>query len=107
MHPVDALTETAYLLERERSSRYKSKACRRAADAIAELDPASLRDPVRWRALPGIGDSTVAVIRQALAGEVPDYLSRLRADNGPAQSELRTKLRGDLHAHSEWSDGTT
>jgi putative hydrolase len=47
------------------------------------------------------------VIQQALAGEVPDYLERLRGDNGPKQSELRTKLRGDLHAHSEWSDGTT
>lgn len=107
MDPLDALTEIAYLLERERSSRYKSKAFRRAGEAIADLDPAILTDPVRLKAVPGIGDSTYLVIRQALAGDVPDYLARLRADNGPKPSELRGMLRGDLHSHSEWSDGTT
>jgi putative hydrolase len=105
--PLDALTEIAYLLERERASRYKSKAFRTAGAVIANLDPGILDDPVRLKALPGIGDSTFTVIRQALAGEVPEYLARLRADNGPKPSELRAKLRGDLHAHSEWSDGTT
>jgi len=105
--PLDALTEIAYLLERERSSRYKSKAFRTAGDAIANLDPGILADSTRLKAIPGIGDSTFRVIQQALAGEVPDYLARLRADNGPKPSELRAKLRGDLHAHSEWSDGTT
>lgn len=107
MDPLDALTEIAYLLERERASRYKSKAFRTAGAAIAQLDPGILNDPVRLKAVPGIGDSTFRVIQQALAGEVPDYLARLRADNGPKPSELRAKLRGDLHAHSEWSDGTT
>lgn len=107
MDPVDALTEIAYLLERERSSRYKSKAFRTAGDAIANLDPAILHDPVRLKNVPGIGDSTYKVIRQALAGEVPDYLRDVRERNGPKPTELRTKLRGDLHSHSEWSDGTT
>lgn len=107
MDPVDALTEIAYLLERERSSRYKSKAFRTASAAIAELGPGILNDPVRLRAVPGIGDSTFTVIRQALAGEVPDYLVNLRARNGPKPSALRGMLRGDLHSHSEWSDGTT
>ena len=107
MDPLDALTEIAYLLERERSSRYKSKAFRTAGAAIADLDPAILNDAVRLKAVPGIGDSTFKVIQQALAGEVPDYLARLRADNGPKPSELRAKLRGDLHSHSEWSDGQT
>ncbi len=107
MDPLDALTEIAYLLERERASRYKSKAFRTAGAAIADLDPGILNDPVRLKAVPGIGDSTFKVIQQALGGDVPDYLARLRADNGPKPSELRAKLRGDLHAHSEWSDGTT
>lgn len=107
MDPLDALTEIAYLLERERSSRYKSKAFRTAGETIANLDPGILNDPVRLKAQPGIGDSTYLVIQQALAGQVPDYLERLRGDNGPKPSELRAKLRGDLHAHSEWSDGTT
>jgi putative hydrolase len=105
--PVDALTEIAYLLERERSSRYKSKAFRTAAAAITDLDPGILNDPVRLKNVPGIGDSSFAVIRQALAGETPDRLVELRERNGPKPSELRAKLRGDLHSHSEWSDGTT
>lgn len=107
MDPLDALTEIAYLLERERSSRYKSKAFRAAGAAIADLDPAILNDPIRLKAVPGIGDSTFAVIQQALAGEVPERLVQLRERNGPKPSELRAQLRGDLHSHSEWSDGTT
>jgi putative hydrolase len=108
MHPIDALNEIAYLLERERSSRYKSKAFRTAADAIASLPPEVLEDPDRLRRTKGIGDSTYAVIRQALEGRVPDYLVDLRERVGVAgRSELRSTLRGDLHSHSDWSDGTT
>jgi putative hydrolase len=107
MDPLDALTEIAYLLERERSSRYKSKAFRSAADAIAGLDDAQLRDP-GLRRRKGIGDSTFTVIQQALAGDVPEYLVSLRQKAGVAgPSELRAALRGDLHSHSEWSDGLT
>ncbi len=107
MDPVDALTEIAYLLERERSSRYKSKAFRTAAAAITDLDPGILNDATRLKSVPGVGDSSFAVIRQALAGEVPERLLELRERNGPKPSALRELLRGDLHSHSEWSDGTT
>ncbi|KQT74629.1 PHP domain-containing protein [Microbacterium sp. Leaf436] len=107
MHPLDALTEIAYLLERERSSRYKSKAFRTAAAAIEGLSDDELRDPgLRRRA--GIGESTFAVIQQALAGGVPERLAALWAENAPVGgAEVRAKLRGDLHSHSEWSDGLT
>ncbi|BDV30430.1 PHP domain-containing protein [Microbacterium terricola] len=108
MNPHDALTEIATLLERERSSRYKSKAFRAAADAIAGLGDEELRDPA-LRRRPGIGDSTFAVIQEALAGRVPGYLADLRERVGGQQpaSTLRGLLRGDLHMHSEWSDGLT
>jgi putative hydrolase len=108
MDPVDALTEIAYLLERDRAIRYKSKAFRTAGDIVVGLDPAVLNDPVRLKNTKGIGDTTYTVIRQALAGEVPEYLAKLRETSAvAAHSELRTRLRGDLHAHTEWSDGTT
>lgn len=107
MDPLDALTEIAYLLERERSSRYKSKAFRTAAAAIEGLTAEQLRDPA-LRRRPGIGDSTFTVIQQALAGEVPERLATLRAEAGPAGgAEIRAALRGDLHSHSDWSDGLT
>lgn len=107
MNPLEALTEIAYLLEREGSSRYKSKAFRTAAAAIEELSDEQLRDPA-LRRRPGIGESTFTVIQQALSGSVPERLAALRAESAPAGgAELRARLRGDLHSHSEWSDGLT
>ncbi len=108
MNPHDALTEIATLLERERSSRYKSKAFRAAADAIAGLTDEQLRDAASLRRRKGIGDSTFAVIQEALAGGVPGYLAELRERAGvQVASSLRGLLRGDLHSHSDWSDGLT
>lgn len=106
MRPLDALNEIAYLLERERSSRFKAKAFRVAAVAIADLDESRLRDPA-LRRRKGIGETSHTVIAQALEGRVPDYLADLREKSGVAESTLRGILRGDLHCHSEWSDGTT
>lgn len=108
MHPVDALLEIASLLERERASRYRAKAFRQAAATLRELPAEIVEDPTRLRAAKGIGESTFAVIRQAQEGQVPDYLADLRGEVEPEKTTvLRTRLRGDLHAHTEWSDGTT
>lgn len=108
MNPHDALAEIATLLERERSSRYKSKAFRAAADAIADLSDEQLRDAPALRRRKGIGDSSFAVIQEALSDEVPAYLVDLRERAGVARSStVRPLLRGDLHSHSDWSDGLT
>ena len=108
MDPVAALLEIASLLERERASRYRAKAFRQAAATLQQLPEDVRADPTRLRAAKGIGESTFAVIRQAQSGEVPGYLVELRGDVEPERvSELRAKLRGDLHAHTDWSDGTT
>lgn len=108
MNPHDALVEIATLLERERASRYKSQAFRTAAAAIAGLGEEELRDAAALRRRKGIGDSSCAVIQEALAGAVPGYLVDLRARAGGVKaSELRGRLRGDLHSHSDWSDGLT
>lgn len=108
MDPVDALLEIATLLERERASRYRAKAFRQAAATYGSLAPDVRSDPTRLRASAGIGSSTFDVIRQAQSGAVPDYLVALRGEVEPERtSELRARLRGDLHSHTEWSDGTT
>ncbi len=106
MDPLDALNEIAYLLERERSIAYKSKAFRNAAAIVTDLDPAILNDPVRLKATKGIGDTTYKVITQALEGRVPEYLLDLRGRE-EVKTDSGLKLRGDLHAHTSWSDGTT
>lgn len=107
MDPHAALSEIADLLERERSSRYKSKAFRNAAAVVATLAPDELGDAATLRRRPGIGESTFQVIQEALAGGIPAYLAELRERNGVVEGELRSLLRGDLHSHSDWSDGLT
>lgn len=106
MDPIDALREIATLLERERASRYRSQAFRAAAEAVAALPPAARSDPETLRRTKGIGKSSLEVILQAVSGAVPDYLAELRERVAPEESStLFSRLRGDLHAHSNWSDG--
>jgi len=110
--PVAALRRIAFLLERSRAETYKVKAFRAAAATILPLDP----DEVAARAaggtlrdLAGIGTSTAEVIAEAASGRKPERLARLEADEGgplvDGGTGIRTALRGDLHSHSDWSDG--
>jgi putative hydrolase len=113
MDPVAALNEIAFRLERELAPSFKFQAFRKAAVAIAELSPGELAARAkdgRLKAMKGIGGRTFEVIRQSLDGDVPDYLADLRERAeaaAPGGAELRAALKGDLHSHSEWSDGTT
>ena len=114
MDPHAALSEIAFRMERERAQAFKIQALRRAAAAIADLAPAELAARSadgRLKAMRGIGGRSLEVIRQALDGVVPDYLLGLReraaADLSAGGAALLARLRGDLHSHSDWSDGTT
>jgi putative hydrolase len=106
---VAALRDIAFELERAGAPTYRVRAFRRAADALLELPAGELSARLAaesLQAVAGIGPVTAAVIAQAAAGQQPDYLTALRADNPPsARTGLRGALRGDCHAHSDWSDG--
>jgi putative hydrolase len=109
--PVATLRRIAFLMERQREESRRIEAFRNAARTILPLPD----DEVRRRAeagtlteLPGIGPSTAAVITDACHGVVPDRLVALEKTAGPLATggeELRARLRGDLHSHSDWSDG--
>ena len=112
MDALAALNEIAFWLERERATTYKVQAFRKAAGLIGGFSPEELaerRADGRLKRMKGIGDRTFEVIAQAVDGGVPDYLAALRERGAQPLAtggrELLASLRGDLHTHSDWSDG--
>ena len=112
MDPVEALQRVAFLLERAHEPTYRVRAFRTAAAVVQGLAPQELRRRAGEGSLTelrGLGAVTAAVVQEALAGETPVYLRRLEATGGrpvaEGGAEVRAALRGDLHTHSDWSDG--
>ena len=108
--PAASLREIGFWLERSRADTYRVRAYRKAAEALDTLDTddlEALHVADAWASVPGLGKATVAVIRQAMAGQVPERLAELRSAGAAplAPSALRHLLRGDLHSHTTWSDG--
>ena len=110
--PAGDLRQIAFLLERAREPTYRVKAFRTAAGVVAELPADELTaraEAGTLQQLTGIGKVTALCISESLHGEVPVYLRRLEAtEDEPldeATAAIRAALRGDCHAHSDWSDG--
>jgi putative hydrolase len=110
--PVAALRRIGFLLERGREETYKVKAYRNAAAAILPLGDEEVRarvDAGTITEIPGVGASTAKVITAAVHGRLPERLAALEAEHGGPLTEsghdIRRRLRGDLHSHSDWSDG--
>lgn len=110
--PVAALRRVAFLMERGREETVRIKAFRRAAaevlalpegEVVARAAAGTLTD------IPGVGASTAAVVEAAVRGEVPERLADLERRYAgplvPGGRAVRAALRGDLHSHSDWSDG--
>src|SRR6478752_3030648 len=106
MDPVDI----AFYKARAREESRRVMAYRNAADTIEALDDAQREKHGKansWQSLPGVGPKTASVIAQAWAGREPDVLIELRSNAGDlGGGEIRAALKGDLHLHSNWSDGS-
>jgi putative hydrolase len=110
--PVEALERVVHYLDRAHDTGFKAKAFVRALDVVRSLPADELQqraDAGTLTDLDGIGDSTAAIITQALDGDDLPYLADLDAKTQvPITAEgerYRRALKGDLHLHSRWSDG--
>ena len=114
--PAGDLRRIAFLLERSNASSFKVKAFRTAAAALLQLGPAEVAQRVddgTLKELKGVGDATASAVADSVAGREPAYLTRLEAEDvsfaavpmNQAAETLLASLRGDLHTHSDWSDG--
>jgi len=110
--PSADLRRIAFLLEAASEPAFRVRAFRNAASTIARMDGAELADRAAagtLRAMPGIGEVLERTIVESLRGEEPVYLRRLEATGGQPVAALGATLcaalRGDLHVHSDWSDG--
>jgi putative hydrolase len=110
--PVEALERIAEVMMRGREPSYRVQAFRRAAREVALVPDDELRrlaDTGRLTDIPGVGKKTAAVITEALGGDTPSYLTKLLGEipqpGTDAGEALRAQLKGDLHSHSDWSDG--
>ncbi len=112
MDGIEALSEIAYWKERGREQTRRVEAYRKAAWALAELPEGEVERRIADQTLtdiPNVGPSTSAVVMEAATGVVPKKLAELRKQGqqplAEGGEELRAVIRGDLHAHSNWSDG--
>ena len=110
------LRRIAFLLERAQATSYRSDAFRVAARTIVGTDPdrfLELAGAGRLRELPGVGERTASVVETRLRGGPVEYLDTLEAELSTTEppsepaAALRAALRGDLHAHTNASDGNS
>ncbi len=105
------LRRIAFLMERRREEPRRIEAFRKAAAVILPLSAQEVADRAvagTLTDLAGIGPSTAAVIADAVSGVMGERLVTLEQTSGPlvpGGRAMRAALRGDLHSHSDWSDG--
>lgn len=106
------LSLALYYLDRGFAPAGKARAFQKARAIVAGLDDGELERRVAGRSLQeldGIGASTGSVIADAVERRRSPYLADLATatvqDPGEGAA-LRGLIRGDLHCHTTWSDGS-
>jgi putative hydrolase len=105
------LSEIGYLLRKEEKDAFRARAFSRAAAELLTLQPdlAHLRKHGALETIPGVGAGIARVLVELVDTGSSRYLADLRerlGETAPGDSDLDLAgYRGDLHAHTTWSDG--
>lgn len=104
------LSEIGYLLRLEEADAHRSRAFQRAAAVLLTENPdiEALHATGALESIPSVGSGIAKVLRELVETGQSTYLDRLRSEAGEPAAPGRISLdgyRGDLHAHSTWSDG--
>ena len=104
-----ALSEIGYHLRLDANDAYRARAFQSAAAELLvnEPDIDALHAASALETIPGVGSSIAKVLAELIETGTSAYLERLRAAAPPIEPtniDLQ-RYQGDLHAHSDWSDG--
>jgi putative hydrolase len=109
---AQALSEIGYLLRQDEKERFRAKAFSAAAWSIAVERPdlGALRRANALTSIQGVGEGIARVLTDLLETGRSRYLDRLREQMQQPDREDEPALDfagyvGDLHAHTDWSDG--
>ena len=109
---AQALSEIGYLLRLDAKEVFRAKAFSAAAWSIvlARPDLGKLHKANELTSIPGVGAGIAKVIGDLIDTGQSRYLERLRNETGQPARGDETKLdlrayQGDLHSHTDWSDG--
>ena len=109
---AQVLSEIGYLLRQDPKESFRAKAFSRAAWSLAverpDLD--SLQQANRLTSIEGVGPGIAKILSGLVETGRSSYLDRLRTEMGqPARDDESTidlaSYQGDLHSHTNWSDG--
>jgi len=107
------LAEIAYLLRHDPEQSFRSRAYGKAAASLQRLQPdlVALRAAGHLERIDGVGSGIAKVLGELVDTGTSTYLEKLRSEApeqvpAPAGGGIDIGfLKGDLHSHTNWSDG--
>jgi putative hydrolase len=109
---AQGLSEIGYLLRQDPEQRFRAKAFSAAAWSLAleRPDLASLHKSNELTAIEGVGPGIAKVLTELMETGHSRYLDRLREQMKQPARDDESNLdfagyQGDVHSHSNWSDG--
>jgi putative hydrolase len=109
---AQVLSEIGYLLRQDPEQKFRAQAFSAAAWSIAISRPnlEALHQANALTTVDGVGAGIAKVLAGLIETGRSSYLERLRAEMGQAErddeSEIDlTQYQGDVHSHTNWSDG--